>query len=288
MEGINRSLQNFSTSIEGTFFSDAGTIKRPVVPGRFEGAVPSNPVPAYAVASNDEEWTKRQALRAQEAAVHEAEMRSAMQLVRGEPVTEGAAPPTAKDRLWGAMKVVQGFAARTVIETQNSAYSGVRSVSLNRDLKLFLADFGELVRSGRTALLSAHEGSIISEGEIMEVDLFVSTTHLCIAGKSVVAAIPLREIAAMRPSVKLDTTIHTPYFMDLPDPRVKPNSLLIYVDDERKSCYQIFGMIQSIRLAAANASLSDKTPLELFYESLYCAWDRAGRVEEMTGEPLNL
>eukprot|EP00658_Telonema_sp_P-2_P002434 TRINITY_DN10918_c0_g2_i1.p1 TRINITY_DN10918_c0_g2~~TRINITY_DN10918_c0_g2_i1.p1 ORF type:complete len:184 (-),score=54.89 TRINITY_DN10918_c0_g2_i1:129-680(-) len=163
------------------------------------------------------------------AATHQAEMQSAMQLVRGEAPSDSAAVPTARDRLWGAMKVVQGFTARTLKEAQNATYSGIRSASTNRDLKLFLQDFGELVRSGRTALLSAHEGNIISEGEVMPVDFFVSTTHLCISGRSIVGAIPLNDIVCMRPSVRLATTIVTPYFLDLPDPRVKADALLIYL-----------------------------------------------------------
>eukprot|EP00388_Colpodella_angusta_P009286 GDKJ01024798.1.p1 GENE.GDKJ01024798.1~~GDKJ01024798.1.p1 ORF type:complete len:166 (+),score=2.79 GDKJ01024798.1:47-499(+) len=146
----------------------------------------------------------------------------------------------------------------------------MRNTSFSRDLSQFLEEFGDLVRTGTTALLTCHEGYVMSEGEPQLVDLFVTTTHLCVSGRAVRETIPYKEIASIYPSVCLATTELTPYFQHLPDPRVKVTAVQVY--STNMQVYQFLNFAHSARHLAGNSSLVDIDPTNLFYAALDHSW----------------
>ena len=176
----------------------------------------------------------------------------------------------ALDRAAGALTAAKGFAEKTFGEAKVYTAKSIREASFNRDLSLFLEEFGELVRTGPTALLSCHEGYVMSEGEPSLVDVFVTSSHLCISGRALREAIPLRDIHAIYPSVELATTSLTPYFMHLPDPEVRPTAVQIYTSGG--NVYQLLRFAQSVRHAAANTSVNNYTAALTFYAALDDAW----------------
>lgn len=210
--------------------------------------------------------SKRLAEREQEAAEYVKEKNAGWDSLRG--------GPTSKDRFFGVVSVVKGFAAHSMKEAQIATSNTMRSSSFSRDLSQFLEEFGDLVRTGTTALITCHEGYVMSEGEPVLVDIFVTTTHLCISGRFLREAIPYREIASVYPSVHLATTELTPFFLHLPDPRVRPTAIQIYTTSMQ--VYQFLKFAHSARHLAGNSSLIDVDPTTLFYAALDHSW-RAGR-----------
>lgn len=250
-------LAQVNQALEGVVHREHGE-RRPVNP-RHVMEIPSQ-LPKANIPTVSEMEARRQA-----ELLKQIEEESVEQQQGACAVKTGATP---KEKILGAFAATKGFASKSFLTAKLHTTNTVKNSSFSRDLDAFLSEFGDLVRKGPTALVSCHEGYVMCEGEPHLVDIYVSTSHLCVAGKAVYDAIPLRDIASIYPSVSLATTELTPHFVHVPDPIVKPNAVQVYT--QASTVYQFLGIAHSIRHAVS--SFADVDPCILFYASLDDAW----------------
>ena len=216
--------------------------------------------------TDDELHLRKQAARAQEAVAHNEEMNTSLANVRN---SELAAGERAK-QLWG---VVRGFTGKQVSLAAAGTNRAIREVSISQDHNAFVKDFAPLVGSSAT-YVNTFLCAVISGIIPRRVTLHVCSTHLCFDGPSIREVIALTDVASIIPSVVLPTQTDPPMFIPVPDVRVKPNAVQVFLRDKR--VLQLSSFSKSVRQLVSHES--EVTSLDLFYTEVDKSWRNVVRV----------
>lgn len=216
--------------------------------------------------TDDELHLRKQAARAQEAVARSEEMNASLANVRN---AELAATERAKE-LWG---VVRGFTGKQVSLAAAGTNRTIREVSISQDHAAFVKDFAPLVGSGAT-YINTFLCSVISGVIPRRVTLHVCSTHICFEGPSVREVFALTDVASVVPSVMLPTQMDPPLFIPVPDVRVKPTAVQVFLRDKR--VLQLSNFSKSVRQLVVHES--QVSSLDLFYAELDKSWRSVVRV----------